>query len=191
MQVYLRLLSQSFAIRNHQTLPTALCPFSGLSCGILPDEHGKGDGMKRVIIIGSPGAGKSTFARKLRDRTGLPLFYLDLIWHLPDRRTIPREEFDARLHKIIETDEWIIDGNYGRTLEIRLKACDTVFLLDYPIDVCLDGAGRRVWQKREDLPWIEEKLEEDFRQQILDLVVSRVFRTFEESQIPHHNFRQP
>ena len=55
--------------------------------------------MKRVIVIGSPGAGKSTFARKLRDRTGLPLYYLDMIWHLPDRTNINKEEFR----------QWIID----------------------------------------------------------------------------------
>ena len=48
--------------------------------------------MKKVIVIGSPGAGKSTFSRKLRDKTGLPLFYLDMIWHKPDKTNITREE---------------------------------------------------------------------------------------------------
>ena len=75
--------------------------------------------MKRVIVIGSPGAGKSTFSRKLKNRTGIPLYHLDNIWHLPDRTTISREAFDEKLSAILETDSWIIDGNYSRTLELR------------------------------------------------------------------------
>ena len=90
--------------------------------------------MKRVLVIGSPGAGKSTFARNLRDKTGLPLYHLDNIWHKPDRTTISREEFDERLAAILAKDSWIIDGNYSRTLELRLQYCDTVFLLDYPLE---------------------------------------------------------
>lgn len=124
--------------------------------------------MQKIIVIGSPGAGKSTFARKLRDKTGLPLHYLDTIWHRPDRTNITRDEFDSKLADILKTGEWIIDGNYGRTLEMRLKACDTVFLLDYPLDVCLAGAQERVGQKREEMPWIEEELDEEFRQWIED-----------------------
>ena len=96
--------------------------------------------MKKVLILGCPGAGKSTFARKLRDKTGLPLYYLDMIWHKPDRTTITKQEFDAKLSEIIKQEEWIIDGNYGRTLEMRFEECDTVFFLDLPTNVCLAGA---------------------------------------------------
>ena len=71
--------------------------------------------MKRIIVIGSPGAGKSTFARQLRDITGLPLYYLDMIWHLPDRTTITKDEFDQKLMDILKTDTWIIDGNHTIT----------------------------------------------------------------------------
>lgn len=124
--------------------------------------------MKRVIVIGSPGAGKSTFSRQLRDKTGLPLYYLDMIWHLPDRTNITRDEFDERLDEILRTDSWIIDGNYGRTIEMRLKHCDTVFLLDYPLDVCLEGAKARVGIKREEIPWVEEELDAEFRKWIVD-----------------------
>src|SRR5699024_2778613 len=109
--------------------------------------------MRKVIIIGSPGAGKSTFARKLREKTGLPLYYLDLIWHRPDQTNISREEFDTRLREILAEERWIIDGNYLRTLEMRIQACDTIFLLDYPADICLQGAEERIGTKREDLPW--------------------------------------
>ena len=124
--------------------------------------------MKRVIVIGSPGAGKSTISRKLKNRTGIPLYHLDNIWHLPDRTTISREAFDEKLSAILETDSWIIDGNYSRTLELRIKHCDTVFLLDYPLEVCLAGVKGRIGNEREDMPWIEYEFDEEFRQFIME-----------------------
>lgn len=124
--------------------------------------------MLKVMIIGSPGAGKSTFARKLRDVTNLPLYYLDMLWHKPDRTNITKEEFDMNLKKIVQRDSWILDGNYNRTLEIRLKECDTVFFLDFPTQVCLAGAMERVGTKREDLPWVESELDEEFREWIVN-----------------------
>lgn len=124
--------------------------------------------MKRIIVIGCPGAGKSTFSRKLRDKTGLPLYHLDMIWHRPDKTNVSRREFDNTLADIISLDEWIIDGNYGRTLETRLRACDTVFLLDLPTMVCLEGAAARVGKPRSDMPWVEAELDEEFRRWILD-----------------------
>lgn len=123
--------------------------------------------MQKVMIIGSPGAGKSTFARKLRDSTGLPLYHLDMIWHKPDGSTVSKELFDRRLSDITQNDTWIIDGNYQRTLEMRLQACDTVFLMDYPLEVCLAGAAARIGKKREDLPWVETSFDEEFKQFIL------------------------
>ncbi len=124
--------------------------------------------MKKVLVIGCPGAGKSTFARRLREETGLPLYHLDMIWHKPDRTNISREEFDKKLSEILCRDEWIIDGNYDRTLEVRFKHCDTVFVLDLPTEICLQGVRNRIGKKREDMPWIEEELDEEFRQWILD-----------------------
>ncbi len=124
--------------------------------------------MKRVIVIGCPGAGKSTFARGLRDKTNLPLYYLDMLWHKSDKTNISREEFDLKLAEILSKNEWIIDGNYSRTLETRLQYCDTVFLLDYPLEVCLVGAESRIGKKREDMPWIEEEFDPEFKQWILN-----------------------
>lgn len=124
--------------------------------------------MKKVIVIGSPGAGKSTFARKLRDKTNLPLYYLDMLWHKADKTTVSQEEFDTRLCEILQQEQWIIDGNYSRTLEMRLQVCDTVFLLDFPVEVCLSGVKSRIGKKRVDMPWIETEFDEEFKQWILD-----------------------
>ena len=79
-----------------------------------------------------------------------------------------QEAFDEKLFAILATESWIIDGNYSRTLESRLKYCDTVFLLDYPVEVCLGGAYARLGKEREDIPWSENELEEEFRQFIED-----------------------
>ena len=131
--------------------------------------------MKRVMVIGCPGAGKSTFSRKLQEKTGLPLYYLDMIWHRPDRTNVSREKFDERLGEITRRDQWILDGNYLRTMKVRLEASDTVFLLDYPLEVCLEGAVSRIGKRREDLPWVETELDPEFRQWILD---------FQKDQMP-------
>ena len=64
--------------------------------------------------------------------------------------------------------KWIIDGNYGRTLETRLQSCDTVFLLDLPVAECLAAAESRIGRPREDMPWVETEFDEEFRQWILD-----------------------
>ncbi len=65
--------------------------------------------LRKVIIIGCPGAGKSTFARILSDKTHLPLYYLDMLWHKPDRTTVERNIFDNKLKEIVLGDKWIID----------------------------------------------------------------------------------
>ncbi len=124
--------------------------------------------MQKVIVIGCPGSGKTTFAVKLKEKTGLPLYHLDAIWHKPDKTHISREEYDARLGEILFQDAWIIDGNYSRTLERRMAECDTVFLFDLPVEVCLAGAISRIGKKRCEMPWIETELDPEFEQQIKD-----------------------
>ncbi len=124
--------------------------------------------MNKILVIGCPGAGKSTFSRKLAQKTGLQLHYLDMLWHRPDRTTVGREEFDENLQKILTTDQWIIDGNYLRTLKMRIEECDTVFFFDLPVDVCLAGVEARMGKPREDMPWTETEWDEEFRQWILE-----------------------
>ena len=135
--------------------------------------------MEKIIVIGSPGAGKSTFARKLRDQAALPLYYLDMIWHKSDGSNISREQFAAKLADIIQKKRWIIDGNYAHTLEMRLRACDTVFLLDYPLELCLAGAAARIGKKREDMPWVEQEFDAEFRQWIIDFPKDQLPQIYE------------
>ena len=124
--------------------------------------------MKKIIIIGCPGSGKTTFAEKLNQCTGVPLFYLDAIWHKPDRTHISREEYDKRLAEIMKLDEWIIDGNYSRTVEVRIKICDTVFMFDLPTEMCIEGATERLGKARYDVPWIDKELDPILKQSIED-----------------------
>lgn len=122
--------------------------------------------MKKVIVIGCPGSGKTTFARKLCDKWSLPLYHLDAIWHKPDKTHISRDEFDGHLSEILARECWVIDGNYSRTLERRMRACDTVFLFDIPVSECIGGAEARVGKLRPDMPWAESSLDDSFRRQI-------------------------
>lgn len=91
-----------------------------------------------------------------------------MIWHLPDGSNVSEAIFDEQLNAILAKNSWIIDGNYQRTLCSRLNACDTVFLLDMPLEVCLAGAQSRIGKARVDLPWIETVFDEEFKQYILD-----------------------
>ena len=101
--------------------------------------------MERVMIIGCGGAGKSTLARKLGEKTGLPVVHLDQIWWAPGHwQHIEKPEFDEKLALELQKPRWILDGNFNRTIEARLEACDTVIYLDYPRLVCIKNWLGRV-----------------------------------------------
>ena len=118
--------------------------------------------MKKIIVIGCPGSGKSTVSRALHNKTGIPLYHLDMIYWNADKTTVEKSVFLERLSVVLEKDEWIIDGNYGSTMELRMAACDTVIFLDCPLDVCLDGIRNRRGKPRSDMPWIETEEDAEF-----------------------------
>ena len=118
--------------------------------------------MKKIIVIGCPGSGKSTFSRELHAITGIPLYHLDMMYWNSDKTIVEKRIFLERLSSVIARDEWIIDGNYSSTMEMRLSACDTVFFLDYPTEVCLEGIRERRGKPRADIPWVETEEDEEF-----------------------------
>ena len=118
--------------------------------------------MKKVMVIGCPGSGKSTFSRRLHAITGLPLYYLDMMYWNTDKTIVEKSVFRARLEDAIGQSEWIIDGNYNSTLELRMRACDTVIFLDYPVEVCLSGVKERTGKPRSDMPWFETEEDAEF-----------------------------
>lgn len=113
----------------------------------------------KILILGCPGSGKSTFARALGERTGLPVVHLDNIWWRADGTHISREEFDRALAELLAGEKWIMDGDYSRTYEVRIRASDMLIFLDYPEDVCMAGITARVGQDRPDMPWTEGTLD--------------------------------
>ena len=100
--------------------------------------------MKRILIIGCCGAGKTTLAQELGKQLNLPVVHLDKLWWLPGWKEDSQENFDAKLAVILKTGSWIIDGNYMRTLPERLKYADTVIFLDYPRRVSMWRVVKRI-----------------------------------------------
>ncbi len=104
--------------------------------------------MKRIAVIGPPGAGKTTFARRLAGKTGLPLIHLDREFWNPGWVPTPDDEWRARHAALLERDAWIIDGVYTGTLEERVAAADTVIFLDVPRRRCMWRILKRILSTR-------------------------------------------
>jgi len=109
----------------------------------------------KALVLGSPGAGKSVFSKKLAKKLGIPLYHLDMLFWNADKSHLDREEFIARQLEAMQGDSWIIDGTYHSTADLRLDRCDTVFLFQLPVDVCIEGVVSRSGKPRDDLPWQE------------------------------------
>ena len=143
----------------------------------------------RILVLGCPGSGKSTFARQLQEKTGLPLIHLDNVWWRADRTHISRDEFDRALAGLLAGESWIMDGDYSRTYEVRLRACDTAIFLDYPEAVCMAGIVARVGQVRPDMPWTESTLDPELVAMVKQYATDNrpallsLFRKYPEKQV--------
>ena len=104
--------------------------------------------MKKILVIGSGGAGKTTLALRVGAITGLPVAHLDRLYWGPGWTMPDREAWLRRLENAMSESEWILDGNYSATLGVRLAEADTVLFLDFPPHVCAWRAIKRYARHR-------------------------------------------
>ncbi len=127
--------------------------------------------MKRILVVGCSGAGKTTLSKELGRLLELPVHHLDRLWWQPGWEHVSREDFDAGLAEILNTDRWIIDGDYSRTLPERLKYADAVILLDYSRTLCLFRTLKRIVRFRGNVrPDMAEGCPERFDREFLRYV---------------------
>ena len=100
--------------------------------------------MQRVAVVGPGGAGKTTFARELGRRTGLPVVHLDRHYWRPGWMPPPREEWRALQARLLAGEHWIVDGNYGGTFDVRFARADTVIVLAMRRLRCVAAVLRRL-----------------------------------------------
>ncbi|MFC4356266.1 DNA topology modulation protein [Chryseomicrobium palamuruense] len=137
--------------------------------------------MKKIIIIGSSGSGKSTLARELANILKLPLFHLDQLNWRPGWEEVPKEEQRALAQEVVTKEEWIIDGNYGETFDVRMKEADTILFLDFHRLICITRAFKRVITYRNRVrPDMAEGCPERF-----DLEFFKYIWNFPEQKTPH------
>ena len=100
--------------------------------------------MKRIVIIGCGGAGKSTLARQLGEKLDLPVVHLDKLFWKPGWEQVSHEEFDVLHRQALAEEKWIMDGNFNRTMGERVAHCDAIIYLDFSRFACLFGVLKRV-----------------------------------------------
>ncbi len=104
--------------------------------------------MQRILIIGSPGAGKSTLARTMGERLGLNVVHLDQLWWRPGWVEAPLDEFRAAVMDAAAGERWVMDGNFSKSFDIRAARADTIIWIDQPRLLCLWRAVKRVLTHR-------------------------------------------
>lgn len=102
--------------------------------------------MKRVLVVGSSGAGKTTLAQRLGEILGVGVIHLDAEYWRPNWVETPKEEWRKKVEELCEGEEWVMDGNYSGTLGVRLAACDTLVFLDLPRTLCLWRVLKRAFK---------------------------------------------
>lgn len=102
--------------------------------------------MRRVVVLGPPGSGKSIFARRLGALRDLPVFHLDQAYWRPGWVEAPLAAFRTEVERLAALPEWVIDGNYTTTLGPRLAVADTVVVLDVPAWLSVVRVARRALQ---------------------------------------------
>jgi adenylate kinase family enzyme len=105
--------------------------------------------LRKILVIGSGGAGKSTLATRLSEKTKIEVIHLDRFYWHPGWVETPKADWRKTVENLIKFDSWIMDGNYSGTLDIRIEACDTVIFLDFPPRICLWRLIKRVLQYRD------------------------------------------
>lgn len=100
--------------------------------------------MKRVLILGCSGAGKSTFSPILGERLGLPVIHLDQHYWRAGWVEPAKDVWRAQVLELIARPEWVMDGNYGGTLPDRLAVADMAFVFDFPTWLCLWRVCKRI-----------------------------------------------
>jgi adenylate kinase family enzyme len=123
--------------------------------------------MDRIMVIGSGGSGKSTLARQIGDALGMEVIHLDALFWRPGWVDTPRDEWEAIQRELVGRDRWVMDGTYVGTLEVRLRAADTVIFLDLPRTICtrriITRRLRYAGRSRPDIaPGCEERLSWEF-----------------------------
>ncbi|GAA0384824.1 AAA family ATPase [Paenibacillus motobuensis] len=93
--------------------------------------------MKRVLVIGCPGSGKSTFSSRLSKESDIPVIHLDSIYWKPGWISCSNQEFDEILRDLLLQETYIMDGNYSRTIDFRISFADTVYFFDFSRYLCL------------------------------------------------------
>ena len=129
---------------------------------------------KKILVIGSPGSGKSYFSKELSRITNIPVYHLDLFYWNENWVSTPKDIFDLKQKEIMSNDSWIIDGNYQRTLQMRLEQAELVFFLDLPVDICVKAEQERRGIPRSDFPsYLNEGEDPEFVTYIKEFPIGR------------------
>lgn len=102
------------------------------------------ESMKRILVVGSSGAGKSSFSKRLQEKLHLELIHLDQYYWKPGWVKPEHSEWDDTVKSLLQKDSWIMDGNYRSTLHLRIPAADTIIFLDFPRWICF----YRIYKRR-------------------------------------------